>query len=98
NGSHGIAQFMQPDAPELVYRRYLIGLPNLALDVFSHCGKVKTAQHGSPDISEVDPVVYIDRKKVLAERTFSTILAHKGHALLERDCARKNFGVIRHLH
>ena len=97
DGSHRIAQLIEPVAPELLDRRYVVSLTNLAQDVFPQRGKVKAAQHGAPGIAELDLFVHIDTEEVLAERALLAILGGKAYTLLEGDGARKNFGVIRQL-
>jgi hypothetical protein len=77
NRSHGIAQFLEPVAPELLDRRYVVGLTDLAQDVSPQRGKVKAAQHRAADIREIDPVVDIDTEQILAERAFPPSLPVK---------------------
>src|SRR4051812_40268672 len=56
HGSHGIAQFVKPIAPELLDRRNLFGLSNLALDISAERGYVEAAEHGGARVDEIDTV------------------------------------------
>src|SRR4051794_37807569 len=88
------AHLMEPSAPELLDRRDLFCLPNLALKVFPKSGQIEATKHGRARLGEIDLVIDVNAQEIFAKGALFAFFIVAANSFLECEGARKNMRVV----